>query len=128
MTSSPGIHSSSVESTMCLFQPTCCGSQTSPLKKCKYTCTFKTVDAFVSAVQLDVLIRWLTHFGRTEKDKSSPSPYLTINNRGRVEVQNDQVVVSSCRMQIHKFPFDIQKCNLSFRSIIYTSENSGKTF
>ncbi|XP_028264589.1 5-hydroxytryptamine receptor 3A-like, partial [Parambassis ranga] len=56
----------------------------------------------------------------TEKDKSSPSPYLTINNKGRVEVQNDQVVVSSCRMQIDKFPFDIQKCNLSFRSIIYS--------
>ncbi|XP_068439547.1 5-hydroxytryptamine receptor 3A-like [Clinocottus analis] len=56
----------------------------------------------------------------TEKDKAPPSPYLTINNKGDVEVQNDQVLVSTCRMHIYKFPFDIQRCNLSFKSIIYT--------
>ncbi|XP_054899025.1 5-hydroxytryptamine receptor 3A-like [Poeciliopsis prolifica] len=56
----------------------------------------------------------------TEKDKAPPSPYLTINNKGDVEVQNDQVLVSTCRMHIYKFPFDIQSCDLTFKSIIHT--------
>ncbi|KAK5614546.1 hypothetical protein CRENBAI_020703 [Crenichthys baileyi] len=57
----------------------------------------------------------------TEKDKAPPSPYLTINNKGDVEVQNDQVLVSTCMMHIYKFPFDIQSCNLTFKSIIHTA-------
>lgn len=59
---------------------------------------------------------------RTEKDKAPPSPYLTINNKGYVEVQNDQVLVSTCRMHTYTFPFDIQRCNLTFKSVIYTGE------
>lgn len=60
---------------------------------------------------------------RTEKDKAPPSPYLTINNKGDVEVQNDQVLVSTCRMHIYNFPFDIQSCSLSFKSVIHTGEH-----
>lgn len=44
---------------------------------------------------------------------------------GYVEIQNDQVLVSTCRMQIFKFPFDTQMCNLSFKSVIYTGERAG---
>lgn len=64
---------------------------------------------------------------RTEKDKAPPSPYLTINNNGDVEVQNDQVLVSTCRMHIYKFPFDVQSCNLSFKSAIHSGESVFKT-
>ncbi|XP_074519120.1 5-hydroxytryptamine receptor 3A-like [Halichoeres trimaculatus] len=56
----------------------------------------------------------------TEKDKAPPSPYLTINSKGDVEVQDDMVLVSTCRMHIYKFPFDIQRCNLTFKSVIHT--------
>ncbi|GLD74017.1 5-hydroxytryptamine receptor 3A-like protein, partial [Lates japonicus] len=56
----------------------------------------------------------------TEMDKAPLSPYLSINNKGYVEVQNDQVLVSTCRMHIYNFPFDIQSCNLSFKSVIHT--------
>lgn len=62
---------------------------------------------------------------RTEKDKAPPSPYLTINNMGYVEIQDDQVLVSTCRMHIYKFPFDAQSCNLSFKSVIHTGEGAG---
>ncbi|XP_063338376.1 5-hydroxytryptamine receptor 3A-like [Pelmatolapia mariae] len=55
----------------------------------------------------------------TEKDKASPSPYLTIVYDGSTEFRNDQVVVSTCKMQVYKFPFDSQSCNLSFRSIMH---------
>ncbi|KAM8887771.1 5-hydroxytryptamine receptor 3A-like [Synchiropus picturatus] len=56
----------------------------------------------------------------TERDRAPPSPYLSINDKGDVEVQNDQVLVSTCRMHIYKFPFDIQSCNLSIKSVIHT--------
>ncbi|KAJ0015720.1 hypothetical protein NQD34_014010, partial [Periophthalmus magnuspinnatus] len=49
-----------------------------------------------------------------EKDKAPPSPHLFIRSNGEVEVQNDQVLVSTCRMRVHKFPFDTQSCSLSF--------------
>ncbi|XP_056222306.1 5-hydroxytryptamine receptor 3A-like [Seriola aureovittata] len=59
----------------------------------------------------------------TERDKAPPSPYLTINDKGDVEVQNDQVLVSTCRMHIYNFPFDIQRCSLSFKSVIHTAKD-----
>ncbi|XP_049420121.1 5-hydroxytryptamine receptor 3A-like [Epinephelus fuscoguttatus] len=56
----------------------------------------------------------------TEKDKSPPTPFLTVKWHGLVEFKNDLVLVSSCRMQIFKFPFDSQSCNLSFKSGVYS--------
>lgn len=61
---------------------------------------------------------------RTEKDKAPPSPHLTIHSDGLVRVQNDQVLVSTCRMHVYKFPFDIQSCNLSFKSVVHSGEFS----
>ncbi|KAJ4940841.1 hypothetical protein JOQ06_027133 [Pogonophryne albipinna] len=74
------------------------------------------------------VMRWHNEYiswdpNQTEKDKAPPSLYLTINDKGDVEVQNDQVLVSTCRMHIYKFPFDIQNCNLSFKSIIHTAKD-----
>ncbi|XP_067433212.1 5-hydroxytryptamine receptor 3A-like [Thunnus thynnus] len=58
----------------------------------------------------------------TEQDKTPSSPYLTINSDGTVERMDYKVLVSACRMQVHKFPFGIQTCNLSFKSVIYNVE------
>ncbi|XP_061913200.1 5-hydroxytryptamine receptor 3A-like isoform X1 [Entelurus aequoreus] len=55
-----------------------------------------------------------------EKDKAPPSPHLTISSSGQVWVQNDQVLPSTCRMHIYKFPFDIQSCDLSFKSVVHS--------
>ncbi|XP_060951352.1 5-hydroxytryptamine receptor 3A-like [Limanda limanda] len=65
----------------------------------------------------------LTIVEMTEKDKARPSPYLTINAKGDVEVQNVQVLVSTCRMQIYMFPFDTQSCNLTFQSVIHAAKD-----
>ncbi|KAK7912709.1 hypothetical protein WMY93_012920 [Mugilogobius chulae] len=54
------------------------------------------------------------------RTKPPPSPHLFIYSNGEVEVQNDQVLVSTCRMRVHRFPFDTQSCNLSFKSVIHT--------
>ncbi|XP_037546867.1 5-hydroxytryptamine receptor 3A-like [Nematolebias whitei] len=58
----------------------------------------------------------------TEQDKASPSPYLNIRNYGWVEFRNDQVVISSCKMRVYKFPFDVQSCNISFKSIMHSDD------
>nr|XP_061787659.1 5-hydroxytryptamine receptor 3A-like [Nerophis lumbriciformis] len=55
-----------------------------------------------------------------EKDKAPPSPHLTISSSGQVWVQDGQVLPSTCRMHIYKFPFDIQSCDLSFKSVVHS--------
>ncbi|XP_028990944.3 5-hydroxytryptamine receptor 3A-like [Betta splendens] len=58
----------------------------------------------------------------TEKEKTPPSPYLLIESDGWVKYRSDQVLISTCGMQVYKFPFDTQRCNLSFRSIMHSDE------
>ncbi|XP_054860161.1 5-hydroxytryptamine receptor 3A-like [Amphiprion ocellaris] len=55
-----------------------------------------------------------------ERDKAPATLYITMNDKGYVEYHNDLVLVSTCRMRVYKFPFDIQKCNLSFKSFSFT--------
>ncbi|KAM4524027.1 5-hydroxytryptamine receptor 3A-like [Odontesthes bonariensis] len=84
----------------------------------------------IERVTLPTEILWkpdLTIEEMTERDKAPPSPHLTIDNDGKVYVQNDQVLVSTCRMQVYKFPFDVQSCTLSFKSVIH-SANEIKLF
>ncbi|XP_020555325.2 5-hydroxytryptamine receptor 3A-like [Oryzias latipes] len=58
----------------------------------------------------------------TEQDKATPSPHLNVGNYGWVEFRNDQVVVSTCKMEVYRFPFDIQSCNISFKSIMHSDD------
>ncbi|XP_062234767.1 5-hydroxytryptamine receptor 3A-like [Platichthys flesus] len=58
----------------------------------------------------------------TERDNAPPSPYITLTSQGNVEIVNDQVLTSTCRMQIYNFPFDTQSCNLTFKSFIHSDE------
>ncbi|XP_034087501.1 5-hydroxytryptamine receptor 3A-like isoform X2 [Gymnodraco acuticeps] len=57
-----------------------------------------------------------------EKDKDVPNPFITIHSNGFVQYVRELMVVSSCRMQVYKFPFDTQSCTLSLKSIIYPEE------
>ncbi|XP_063748766.1 5-hydroxytryptamine receptor 3A-like isoform X2 [Eleginops maclovinus] len=56
-----------------------------------------------------------------EKDKAT-IPFITINSNHLVEYVKDIMVVSMCKMQVYKFPFDVQSCTLSFKSITYPEE------
>uniref|UniRef100_A0A3Q3GSN9 Uncharacterized protein n=1 Tax=Labrus bergylta TaxID=56723 RepID=A0A3Q3GSN9_9LABR len=42
------------------------------------------------------------------------------------DVVINELVVSSCRLDIYTFPFDIQNCTLSFNSYLHTSKNSSE--
>ncbi|XP_034070434.1 5-hydroxytryptamine receptor 3A-like [Gymnodraco acuticeps] len=57
-----------------------------------------------------------------EKDKAVPNAFITINSNNLVEYVRDLMVVSTCKMQVYKFPFDIQSCNLSLKSIGYPED------
>ena len=57
---------------------------------------------------------------RMEKNEASGSPYLMVRHDGRVIMDNNLKLVSTCSIDIHKFPFDTQNCNLTFSSSIYT--------
>ncbi|KAM7381262.1 hypothetical protein PAMA_012214 [Pampus argenteus] len=58
----------------------------------------------------------------TEEKKAPASPYLSIDSGGYIERRTNQVLSSTCKMQVYKFPFDIQTCNISFKSNIYPIE------
>ncbi|XP_071318849.1 5-hydroxytryptamine receptor 3A-like isoform X2 [Trachinotus anak] len=55
-----------------------------------------------------------------EKDKAPPSPHLTISSSGDVTLLDDRVLVCYCWLHVYKFPFDVQSCNLSFKSVIHS--------
>ncbi|KAM4715214.1 5-hydroxytryptamine receptor 3A-like [Anableps anableps] len=77
----------------------------------------------ISKVTIPTDILWkpdLTIEEMTERDKAPPSPYLTIKSNGEVLIQNDQVLVSTCMMQVYKFPFDVQSCTLSIKSVVHS--------
>ncbi|XP_035801830.2 5-hydroxytryptamine receptor 3A-like isoform X1 [Amphiprion ocellaris] len=57
-----------------------------------------------------------------EKDKVRPSPYLKINYYGWIDYRNDQVMLTTCRMTAYNFPFDIQRCTISFKSILHSDK------
>ncbi|XP_031171638.1 5-hydroxytryptamine receptor 3A-like isoform X2 [Sander lucioperca] len=59
----------------------------------------------------------------TEKDKALPSPYLLIYSNGNIWRRDDMLVVSTCTMEVYRFPFDYQSCNLSFKSIIHSDRH-----
>ncbi|XP_032430526.1 5-hydroxytryptamine receptor 3A-like [Xiphophorus hellerii] len=76
----------------------------------------------ISEIIVPTEVLWkpdLTIEEMVEKDKAPPSPFLKIHSNGSIEFRNDQIVISACRMHVYKFPFDIQKCNITFKSYLY---------
>uniref|UniRef100_A0A8C5DDS9 5-hydroxytryptamine receptor 3A-like n=1 Tax=Gouania willdenowi TaxID=441366 RepID=A0A8C5DDS9_GOUWI len=57
-----------------------------------------------------------------EKDDSPKSPYLFLYNDGSIFKEEGLRIVSACNMDVHKFPFDTQKCNISIGSTLHCSE------
>nr|XP_046168868.1 5-hydroxytryptamine receptor 3A-like [Oncorhynchus gorbuscha] len=54
-----------------------------------------------------------------EKDDGPHSPYLYVSHDGIVLIEDEMKVVSTCKMDVHKFPFDTQRCNITFSSAIH---------
>ncbi|XP_056433686.1 5-hydroxytryptamine receptor 3C-like [Gadus chalcogrammus] len=56
----------------------------------------------------------------TDMDNASQSPYVYITYDGNVTFEEDLKVVSTCKMDVHKFPFDTQSCNITVMSILHS--------
>ncbi|XP_040185024.1 5-hydroxytryptamine receptor 3A-like isoform X2 [Rana temporaria] len=57
----------------------------------------------------------------TENDDNSPEiPYYILRNNGQIINAMPLRIISTCNLNIYKFPFDIQTCKLSFGSFMYT--------
>ncbi|XP_071400719.1 5-hydroxytryptamine receptor 3A-like [Centroberyx affinis] len=55
----------------------------------------------------------------TEKDDAPQNPYIYMSHDGTVILEEDMKVVSTCKMDVHKFPFDTQRCNITVGSAIH---------
>ncbi|XP_053178959.1 5-hydroxytryptamine receptor 3A-like [Scomber japonicus] len=54
-----------------------------------------------------------------DEDKSPKAPYVYLLNTGHVYDSRPIRVVSSCRLGIYTFPFDVQNCSLTFESYLH---------
>uniref|UniRef100_A0A671XC29 Uncharacterized protein n=2 Tax=Sparus aurata TaxID=8175 RepID=A0A671XC29_SPAAU len=79
----------------------------------------------ITSITLPTELLWkpdITIEEMTEMDRTPPNPFLIISNDGEIEITDNKVPVSACRMRVYKFPFDIQTCNLSFKSFVHTDK------
>ncbi|XP_029285092.1 LOW QUALITY PROTEIN: 5-hydroxytryptamine receptor 3A-like [Cottoperca gobio] len=54
-----------------------------------------------------------------DEDTSPKTPYIYLYNTGHVFDDKPVRVVSSCRLVIYTFPFDVQNCSLTFGSYLH---------
>ncbi|XP_076838695.1 5-hydroxytryptamine receptor 3C-like [Brachyhypopomus gauderio] len=54
-----------------------------------------------------------------DEDKSPTEPYVYIYSNGRIHLDEPKRVVSSCNLNIYRFPFDVQNCSLTFASYLH---------
>ncbi|XP_059197464.1 5-hydroxytryptamine receptor 3C-like [Centropristis striata] len=54
-----------------------------------------------------------------DEDVSPHTPYVYLHNTGRLYDGKPVRVVSTCRLVIYTFPFDIQNCSLTFESYLH---------
>ncbi|XDV44295.1 hypothetical protein PO909_012599, partial [Leuciscus waleckii] len=57
-----------------------------------------------------------------EKEDGPLSPFLHITHDGNVIMEDDHKIVSTCTMNVHKFPFDIQTCHITVSSINHSDK------
>ncbi|XP_040183703.1 5-hydroxytryptamine receptor 3A-like [Rana temporaria] len=57
---------------------------------------------------------------RIQYDDDSPDQYINIAHDGTITNAKPLPIVSACKLNIYRFPFDSQKCNLTFGSYIHT--------
>lgn len=59
---------------------------------------------------------------RIQTDDSPQSYYISVAHDGTITSEDDIKIVSTCKMDVHKFPFDTQKCNITIGSASHCGE------
>ncbi|XP_077144411.1 5-hydroxytryptamine receptor 3A-like isoform X1 [Ranitomeya variabilis] len=63
-------------------------------------------------------------YERIEDEDNSPVvPFYSLKYNGEIKVSFPLRIVSSCNLNVYKFPFDIQRCNLTFGSYIHSVQD-----
>ncbi|XP_043110413.1 5-hydroxytryptamine receptor 3A-like isoform X1 [Puntigrus tetrazona] len=57
-----------------------------------------------------------------EKEDGPLNPYIYVTHDGNVKMEDDHKIVSTCTMNVHKFPFDTQTCHITVSSINYSDK------
>ncbi|XP_056124806.1 5-hydroxytryptamine receptor 3A-like isoform X1 [Rhinichthys klamathensis goyatoka] len=57
-----------------------------------------------------------------EKEDGPLNPFLFITHDGNVTMEDDHKIVSTCTMNVHKFPFDTQTCHITVSSINHSDK------
>ncbi|XP_073774698.1 5-hydroxytryptamine receptor 3A [Danio rerio] len=57
-----------------------------------------------------------------EKEEGLPNPYLTITYDGNVTMEDDHKIISTCALNVHKFPFDTQTCHITVFSVNHSDK------
>ncbi|XP_061666971.1 5-hydroxytryptamine receptor 3A-like isoform X3 [Syngnathoides biaculeatus] len=79
----------------------------------------------ITEISLPTDLLWIPDifiFEMVEKDNSQHNPYLLVKHDGTVLLDQDIRAVSVCMMDVHKFPFDTQRCNISLASAVFKYE------
>ncbi|XP_011832417.1 PREDICTED: 5-hydroxytryptamine receptor 3B [Mandrillus leucophaeus] len=61
-------------------------------------------------------------------ERSPDLPYVYVNSSGTIENSKPIQVVSACSLETYAFPFDVQNCSLTFKSILHTVEDVDLAF
>nr|XP_024652315.1 5-hydroxytryptamine receptor 3B [Macaca nemestrina] len=61
-------------------------------------------------------------------ERSLDLPYVYVNSSGTIENSKPIQVVSACSLETYAFPFDVQNCSLTFKSILHTVEDVDLAF
>lgn len=69
----------------------------------------------------------LYFFSSMDEDKSPKTAYVYLHNTGRVFDDKPIRVVSTCRLEIYTFPFDIQNCSLTFGAHLHHGKSTQVT-
>ncbi|XP_077482281.1 5-hydroxytryptamine receptor 3A isoform X2 [Stigmatopora argus] len=75
----------------------------------------------IKEINLPVELLWkpdIMILEMVEKDDSQPNLYLHVDHNGTILMEQDVRAVSMCMLDVYKFPFDTQRCNLSLTSAI----------
>lgn len=64
-------------------------------------------------------------FFRTEDPQSPTVPFLSLSSDGTINLWKPIRIMSTCNLDIYKFPFDTQKCNLTFGTYVHTGMWAG---
>ncbi|XP_062386934.1 5-hydroxytryptamine receptor 3A-like [Sardina pilchardus] len=59
---------------------------------------------------------------KMETNQPDPSEYLMVKHNGEITMDINMKVVSTCAIDVYKFPFDTQKCSLTFSSALHTDK------